>query len=230
MAGRSTTATTTGAGRRSREHKRAMRDRILEAARQRFARSGFRGTNVPDIAREAGISVGLIYRYFASKEELFLELCLEGSPITYEALGEQLAKIDDPLLRLRAAFGAFIEAHEGSQGLLVLQAVPAASSDPRIAEALERRRTDLATFSAGFVADLVARGEIDPDTPVESTGRAVAVLLDGAMVSLAIPGGSDVETLLDSMVTLVASATGIGRRVGTRTEPPADEGPPLKRS
>jgi AcrR family transcriptional regulator len=208
------TTTPTGTGRRSREHKRAMRDRILEAARQRFARSGFRGTNVPDIAREAGISVGLIYRYFPSKEELFLELCLDGSAVAYEALAEQLATIDDPLLRLRTSFAAFIEAHEGTQGLLVLQAVPAAASDPRIGEALARRQQELVDFSAGFVADLIARGEVDPRTPVEETGRAVATLLDGAMVSLAVPGPITVTTLLDSMVALVASAVGLRREGG----------------
>jgi AcrR family transcriptional regulator len=204
------TTTPTGMGRRSHEHKRAMRDRILEAARQRFARSGFRGTNVPEIAREAGISVGLIYRYFPSKEELFLELCLEGSTVAYEALREQLATIDDPLLRLRTSFATFIEAHEGTQGLLVLQAVPAAAaSDPRIGEVLARRQQELVAFSAGFVADLIARGEIDARTPVERTGRAVATLLDGAVVTLAIPG-ADSGALLDSMVGLVAASVGLG--------------------
>src|SRR6476469_1008356 len=44
------------------------RAQILEAAIICFARSGFHETSMHDISAEAGISVGLIYRYFANKE------------------------------------------------------------------------------------------------------------------------------------------------------------------
>lgn len=44
------------------------RSQILEAAMRCFARRGFHQTSMHDISAEAGISVGLIYRYFASKE------------------------------------------------------------------------------------------------------------------------------------------------------------------
>src|SRR6476620_8695432 len=44
------------------------RAQILEAAIICFARSGFHQTSMHDISAEAGISVGLIYRYFANKE------------------------------------------------------------------------------------------------------------------------------------------------------------------
>src|ERR1700722_17815337 len=51
-----------------------MRDRanirILEAARRVFARKGL-GATVSDIAKEAGVSQGLAYRYFPSKEAIF---------------------------------------------------------------------------------------------------------------------------------------------------------------
>ena len=47
------------------------RQRIIEAAFRVFARKGFKGTSNREIAREAGISPGLIYWYFPSYEELF---------------------------------------------------------------------------------------------------------------------------------------------------------------
>jgi AcrR family transcriptional regulator len=43
---------------------------ILEAAVRVFARSGFHGSRVGDIAAEAGVAHGLLYHYFASKEEV----------------------------------------------------------------------------------------------------------------------------------------------------------------
>jgi TetR/AcrR family transcriptional regulator, fatty acid metabolism regulator protein len=43
---------------------------ILHAAVRVFARSGYHGARVGDIAREAGVAHGLLYHYFASKEQV----------------------------------------------------------------------------------------------------------------------------------------------------------------
>ena len=58
------------------------RERILEAALVLFADRGYEATTMRDVAREAGASLGLAYRYFASKEEFALALYMrlaEGS-------------------------------------------------------------------------------------------------------------------------------------------------------
>ena len=47
---------------------------ILAAAAKVFPKRGFEGTQVPDIARAAGVSVGIVYRYFDDKREIFLEM------------------------------------------------------------------------------------------------------------------------------------------------------------
>src|SRR3989441_6702540 len=44
------------------------REQIMQAAMACFAKRGFHQTSMHDISAEAGISVGLIYRYFANKE------------------------------------------------------------------------------------------------------------------------------------------------------------------
>lgn len=46
------------------------RQRIIQAALHVFAEHGLHGTPVPPIASEAGVGVGTLYRYFASKEAL----------------------------------------------------------------------------------------------------------------------------------------------------------------
>jgi AcrR family transcriptional regulator len=53
---------------------RRSRERILEAALELFAERGYGATTMRDVAREAGASLGLAYRYFASKEEFALAL------------------------------------------------------------------------------------------------------------------------------------------------------------
>ncbi|MCZ0735605.1 TetR/AcrR family transcriptional regulator [Phreatobacter sp. AB_2022a] len=50
------------------------RDSILAAAKQVFAEKGFEATSIADIARAAGISDGLAYRYFQGKRDLLNEV------------------------------------------------------------------------------------------------------------------------------------------------------------
>ena len=53
------------------------RDALLDAARAVFLRSGYHGTTVEAIAREAGFTTGAIYSRFAGKADLFLALLEE---------------------------------------------------------------------------------------------------------------------------------------------------------
>jgi TetR/AcrR family transcriptional regulator, fatty acid metabolism regulator protein len=53
------------------------RRQILDAAVRVFARRGFHGCRVSDIADEAGVAYGLVYHYFSSKEEVLDTLFLE---------------------------------------------------------------------------------------------------------------------------------------------------------
>ena len=51
-----------------------MREKILQQSVLYFARNGFSGTKISDLAHAIGIGQGTIYLYFKSKEELFSEL------------------------------------------------------------------------------------------------------------------------------------------------------------
>ncbi|MDA8347047.1 MAG: TetR/AcrR family transcriptional regulator [Thermaerobacter sp.] len=67
---------------RSEEANRQIRDvrreTLLQAAVEIFGRNGYVGTRIDDIAALAGISKGLVYHYFRSKEALFTAL-VEGA-------------------------------------------------------------------------------------------------------------------------------------------------------
>jgi AcrR family transcriptional regulator len=73
---------------------------IMEAALHLFAHQGFHRTTVSQIARQAGISKGLIYNYFASKEDL-LDSILDQAMHTGDDVLETLQSPDvDPLVAL----------------------------------------------------------------------------------------------------------------------------------
>lgn len=64
------------------------RERILEAALKLFHENGYRGATTAEIARQAGVAEGTIYRYFKEKKELFLA-CVE--PVIEEAVRRELS-------------------------------------------------------------------------------------------------------------------------------------------
>lgn len=74
------------------------REEITAAAQDLFSRKGYHGTSVPDIARAAGISTGLIYYIFPSKEDILLACCQEVASLHLD-LFKQTADIADPLER-----------------------------------------------------------------------------------------------------------------------------------
>lgn len=77
------------------------RDRILTSAMKVFARKGFAGARVSDVAREAGVADGTIYLYFASKDAILIAIFEEGMQRVIEGLIRGLKAIDDPKERLR---------------------------------------------------------------------------------------------------------------------------------
>lgn len=58
---------------------------IIAAARTVFARDGFVGARMSDVAEEAGLSMGGLYRYFGNKEDLFEALIADIHTELYEA-------------------------------------------------------------------------------------------------------------------------------------------------
>jgi AcrR family transcriptional regulator len=198
---------------RSAAHAEAMREQILDGGRRAFAAGGFRGTSVPSIAAEAGVSVGLIYRYFPSKEELFLELCLSGTPAELAALADRIAPVLDPVERLTLAIDSYFDALFNAIGApLVLQALAAAPGDERIREVLRRRGDDLRGFSAAFIADALRRGEVATETDVPEMAAATTMLLDGALVAVAEEGDAmNRDVVRDRIVRTVVAMSGLHR-------------------
>src|SRR5881275_1899156 len=81
------------------------RSQILEAAIVCFARRGFHQTSMHDISAEAGISVGLIYRYFANKEAVIAAMA-DRHKEQIRALLEQASEAPTLLESLEILFTA----------------------------------------------------------------------------------------------------------------------------
>ncbi len=80
----------------------ARQTAILDAARDLFSRHGYHKTTMPEIARAAGVSVGLIYYHFASKADILVAIVEEFHAFGLAAF-ERSRTISDPRERLDAA-------------------------------------------------------------------------------------------------------------------------------
>ncbi len=77
------------------------RQTIMESALELFTHKGYHGTSVSMIANQAGVSAGLMYNYFQSKDEL-LEAIVRDGMTKMESLMGEVFTITEPRKQLRA--------------------------------------------------------------------------------------------------------------------------------
>ena len=73
------------------------KEKILEVGIKEFASKGYEKANINIIAKKAGISIGLMYKYFSTKEDLFITCIQRGMSILDDAIDEILQS-DDKLI------------------------------------------------------------------------------------------------------------------------------------
>jgi len=90
--------------------------RIVDAMRDSVARRGAAGSTFEHVAREAGVSRGLLHYYFGTKERLLVEVVRRDTELRVERLDERLAgakTVDDVLKALVASLTDMIENEPG---------------------------------------------------------------------------------------------------------------------
>lgn len=81
-----------------------IKDHILKVAKKRFDRFGFKKTTMDEIAMDARVSKKTIYENFKNKEDLFAALFMKEALTARKYVLQELAKLDDPLEKIREFF------------------------------------------------------------------------------------------------------------------------------
>jgi AcrR family transcriptional regulator len=83
---------------------------IVEAACNLFFKKGFHGTNIREIADESGMSMGQLYHYISSKDDILFLVAKHMQELWYDYLVEfGFEETEDPLTRLTRALRSSIE-------------------------------------------------------------------------------------------------------------------------
>jgi AcrR family transcriptional regulator len=152
-------------GRESSQTRRDRREDILQASLHLFADKGFHGTSMRDIARQANITEGLIYHYFASKRDLFRAIIDEYSflPLlrTLPDLAEQLDLRGLLIVLARGFFDVLRQNAQLTRVLLQEIQVFPEEKEAFFADAVGQSIAELGEILDGRMSAR-ARGQVDP--------------------------------------------------------------------
>lgn len=168
------------------------RDRIRQSAIQLITANGYKATSMDAIAAGAGVSAGLLYRYFASKSALFDEVFQRISTREIAAC-EEAASIGttnrDRLARVLDTFSRRAFRKRRLAWALLIEPVDAEIDAERI-----RFRTPYRNIFANLLRDAVAAGEIPPlavELVASAILGAVVESLAGPLSTVTEPGEED---------------------------------------
>jgi AcrR family transcriptional regulator len=172
----------------------AKRDEILRAALDVFAREGYRGTSLREVAKAAGLSLPGLMHYFDSKEDLLTAVLAKRDAVDSEAMAghEQDDAID--------MFLAVMRHNSDVPGLVQLYStLAAAASDPAHPAHdyfLERFQTFRLIF-ADYVATEIAAGNLPARLDPMKTASTLLAIADGLQLQWMVDPSIDMAEHID---------------------------------
>lgn len=198
------------------------RRRVLDCAKREFGRHGYAGTNVNVVAREARISVGSLYQYFRTKENLFLTLIEESHVTLASVIDGIFSRIPLFFDRIEALLHAAVEWSLKDPDLLNLYLACTTEELAPLAAKLSGRIEGVASERyRRMVADAKRSGEVDPGVDE----AAAAFCLDNLFLVvqfsfgsayyrerlglfLGPPAAADPETVVRGVMSFIRRALG----------------------
>ncbi len=159
------------------------RRRILQAARVRFARDGFRATTNRLIADDVGITSGAIYHYVESKGALYAAVYCETIDFVYGEFEVAAASESHLLAQFSAVLRRACELQMDDPSItgFIVAVTQETRRHPDLLELMTAQRGRHLRFFAGLVDAAAERGELRDDVDA----RALADLLGSVLTGLA---------------------------------------------
>lgn len=153
------------------------RTAVLKVAISEFAKNGYQATNVNVIAQKAGISVGALYRYFATKEDLFLSIVTQQKTVLSQIIGEMdeqvgIAKQIRQMFELSRSYG--LKFRELSQIYLDITTESLSELASRLTEDMEKA---IAEHLINILNHAKERGEISSEADIPVTAFCIDNLM-----------------------------------------------------
>jgi AcrR family transcriptional regulator len=181
---------------------RERRAQLLDAALALFAEQGFERATIKDLSEAAGVAQGLVYHYFASKDELLFAV-IERQSFLPELRRLLAVAPDRPaaevLREVAAGFAALLAEREPLMRIVARES----QTNPRVAAVLQRVIEEAVGLLAGYLDARIRAGELRPHDP-RVTSRALFYLV--VMLRLThTPADGFLPTFVDTLLRGVAA-------------------------
>jgi AcrR family transcriptional regulator len=201
----------TGRLRESRHQKQARtRAELLVAAARAFARRGYLGASVEEIAEEAGYSHGAVYSNFSGKADLFLAVFEEYMAERARELAGTQADLpqDTPIeLRARALADQWMArfAEDRDSFLLHLEFIAHAERDPELAGRFGKRSAALREAISGYIVQYQREEGTELALPADDLALLLRALGIGLAIEALVSPAAVRQELYGDFVELLVS-------------------------
>jgi AcrR family transcriptional regulator len=157
------------------------KSQILNAAEKCFIEKGFHQASVADIAGTAGLSMGLMYRYFKNKEEIILSFAARDHELTMQGI-EEFAKSDKPRTTLSKHLDFMLsEAFDRATARIIIEVMAEAGRNKSLLKALQKDDSAVCkAFSMAIKAQQRA-GRIDKTLDAAMAASILMTVFDGLL-------------------------------------------------
>lgn len=152
-------------------------DTIVESARKVFCACGFEKGSIEDIAKEAGIAEGTIYRYFDSKQGLLNEVLRRHYSALFEDIQQTLPSIEGSGNRIRYLIRRTLVTISEDRSMCGLRALYASQSDDKLPALSHDQNRRMAILMANEVKAGMRDGTFRSDT----SPSLVCYMIGGAL-------------------------------------------------
>jgi AcrR family transcriptional regulator len=199
------------------ERQERTRAELLQAAARVFARRGYHGASVEEIAAEAGYTTGAVYSNFKGKEKLFLALTdyeLEKRLADFGAVAEAADTPEGIEQAAGERFGKFIR-EDPDWPLLYFEFWAYGARNPNLREEFSKRRLAIQKVIAEAIERQSASLGLQLPMPAEQIAVGVGALINGMAFERVIDPGSVSDELFGLIVSRLIfgllSSAGNGR-------------------
>lgn len=154
------------------------REKVLNVAVLEFAERGFAGTNINVIAEKAGISIGAMYSYFASKEDLFLSIVSRQLDLVEDVLAE----IDVEQQFFDVIREMFVQVMEKTREYPYLSQIYLDITTQSMSSLSQRLMNQFEAGVSDFLLKVVEKGKARGDLPESVDANMLAYNIDNLLI------------------------------------------------
>lgn len=165
---------------RKEREQRARRNFILQAAEKLFAQRGFYGTTMSDLAASSEFSVGTLYNFFKSKEEVYYSLIMEKLDYMLKQLAQEINNLPPGLPQIKGLIEGvckFFQENKDFFRIFFAERFHLVSAvGPRAMRELRRKYLAYIKLVKGIMVRAIKKKELEPLEPQRLSYYLVGIL------------------------------------------------------